>query len=269
MRPLPDQSLAYEQAVLSARSDPSLQSLVQRAFLHEDGARALDQFRRSEDLARVRRLLLRAGVRPPARILDFGGGRGLLSAALALDGHAVVLCEPNESPVCGARAAGELLRAGASFEITTATVAELPVAAFDAVVCRAVLHHVDPLVGVLRDVRDRLVPGGVLIAADEPTVRSDRDLVRLRQNHPFVRFGVEETAYRTREYLAALEEAGFERAESLFPVAWSDYRDRLAARHPPPVAAARYAVYRVRSAVRPAPGAVRSFVARRPLESPD
>lgn len=266
MSGLAGQELAYERAVEGARRDPALRAVVEETFLHEDPAAALSAFRASEHWARVLRLLERCGVAPGARVLDFGGGRGLVAAALSLAGYRAVLCEINPSEVCGAGAAVAVRSAtGADFEIAGGPVSELRAGApFDAVVCRSVLHHVEPLGAVLSDLREVIRPAGWLIASDEPTIRSERELERLRGAHPFVAFGVEETAYRVGDYRAALEAAGFERVEDRFPVAFGDYRRILRASDPAPVAALLYARYRLRSALRPAPGQSRSFVARAP-----
>ncbi len=261
-----DQNLAYERAVQTARADPSLRRFVEDAFLHEDAHAALEAFAASEHWARVRRLLADMEVPAGARVLDFGGGRGLVAACLAREGYEAVLCEINPSAVCGTGAAASVAAvAGVGFEIVDRPVGELAGGPpFDAVVCRAVLHHVSPLVTTLRQVRGVLAPGGALVASDEPTVRRSTDVARLRATHPFTRFGVEETAYRVREYVRALEAAGFVTVRARFPVAYRDYRRLLRPASPAPAVAARYAVYRLRSTVRHEPGAVRSFTARSP-----
>jgi len=260
------QDLAYERAVLEAWRDPALRAIVVRGFLHEDVFEALRAFAASEDWARIRRLLHAAGVRPPARVLDLGGGRGLVAAALAQEGYEAVLCEPNPSEVCGAGAAARLrARLAAPFTIATGAVGALEVEGFDAVVCRAVLHHVQPLDEVLRDTLSLLVPGGVFIASDEPTVQRAGDLALARARHPFAGFGVEEDAHPVAHYLQALVAAGFAGARARFPVAFGDYR-RYVRPLPRLLALPFYARYRLRARLRPRPGQVVSLVARRPAQ---
>lgn len=257
-----DQDAAYERAVLAARADGRLQEVVREAFLHTDPRDALQAFRTSEHYSRARRLLHRMGVSPPARVVDFGGGRGILTAALALEGYEVTLCEPNPSPVCGTGAAAEVAeRTGAAFAVHAGPVEDLADAGFDAVICRAVLHHVSPLVPVLRDVHSALRPGGALVATDEPTVRRAADLAHLREHHPFVAFGVDEQALRVRDYATALGRAGFVGVRAHFPVSAGDYRRHL--RPGDALAPLRYAAWRAYVAARHPPGLVRSFTARR------
>ena len=138
MKPLEDQDLAYERAVLEARRDPSMRALVEQAFLHEDPGAALTAFAASEHAARAKRLLRAAGVRPGARVLELGGGRGLMSAILSREGFDVALCEPNPSDVCGAGAAREVqATTGLAFQVTEGGIGSLPrTPTFDAVVCR-------------------------------------------------------------------------------------------------------------------------------------
>jgi SAM-dependent methyltransferase len=259
-----DQSVAYERAVAAARRDPALRRSIEEAFLHEDPLEALGAFRASEHWARVRRLLSYLGVPPRSAVLDFGGGRALIAASLALDGYRATLCEINTSPVCGTEAAAALRdAAGVDFHIISRPLSTLPASErFDVVVCRAVLHHVSPLVPVLSDIHRVLVPGGAFVASDEPTVRRIQEIGAVRAAHPFTRFGVDERAYRVRDYLDALRAAGFRRTRAHFPVALSDYRRHVRPEAGVAAAATRYLAYRARATTRPKPGDVRSFTAR-------
>jgi SAM-dependent methyltransferase len=263
--PEQDQDQAYEAAVLSARADPALAATIQESFLDEDDVVALRRFQASEHWARIERLLARQGIEPGARVLDLGGGRGLVTAALAAAGYRPTLCEPNPSSVCG-RGAAERLRAaaGLEYEVAGGDVAELAGGEFDAAVCRAVLHHIEPLVPVLASVCAALRAGGSLVCSDEPTVRDESELGRLRETHPFVQFGVDENALTEDAYRRALKEAGFVAAVLRFPVSWADYRRFLRPSSPMPLSFALYWRYRLRSQLRPVPGEVRSITAKKP-----
>jgi len=258
-----EQNLAYERAVRAARAKPELRELVERSFLQEDPVEAYRAFLRSEDWARVHRLLRARGAPRAARVIDFGGGRGHLSAALAHSGYDVVLCEINPSEVCGTGAARRLREAiGADFEIEDRGIAALAErGAFDAAVCRAVLHHVEPLAETLARLRATLRRGGVFVASDEPTVRSPEDAAFVRQTHAFTQFGVAETAYRVSDYVDALRTAGFTDVRVHHPVHWSSYREILHPSLPLAIVAAGYARLRVRAILVRRPGDVRAFTA--------
>lgn len=108
MIPEDPQDRAYEGAVRAIWADPAMAEVVHSSFLHEDLEEALAAFLASEHWARVRRLLDECGVKPGSRVLDFGGGRGMISAALATNGFAATLCEPNPSEIVGTGAARKL-----------------------------------------------------------------------------------------------------------------------------------------------------------------
>jgi len=152
-----------------------------------------------------------------------------------------------------------------AFEVTGAGIETLSLTrAFDAVVCRAVLHHVEPLVPVLRAVRDRLKPGGAFLAVDEPTVRRSAHEERALAEHPFVPYGVKERVFTPAHYRFALREAGFVGVRAGFPVAWIDYRSVIHPEGARALTTLRYCAYRLRNQLLHPPGSVRSFVARRP-----
>jgi len=266
MNPSEGQDLAYERAVMKARGDPSMRRVVEESFLQEDARIALAAFAASEHAARVRRRLHLAGVGRGARLLDVGGGRGLMSALLTREGFEVVLCEPNPSAICGAGAAQDLqAMTGISFEVAEGGIESLSRGPrFDVAVCRAVLHHIEPLVPVLRDVWGRLVPGGSFLAVDEPTVRLAKHEPRALAVHPFVPYGVRERAFTPRYYRRALKRAGFVGVHARFPVAYSDYRSLLRSEGPAFLAFMRYSGYRLRDQLLHPPGTVRTLLARRP-----
>ncbi len=141
---------------------------------------------------------------------------------------------------------------------------ELRTGTYSAVVCRAVIHHVEPLVPVLREVLRVLEPGGALVCSDEPTVRNERDLEQLKRDNVFVQYGVHETALRRSDYTRSLQEAGFQGIRIGFPVSWVDYRNIVRPATNVAMALPLYLRYYIRSNLRPKPGEVRTIVANKP-----
>jgi SAM-dependent methyltransferase len=102
------------------------------------------------------------------RVLSLGGGVDRLGVRLARAGNRVVTVDV--SAVAAAATAALAERAGAAGNLTYLVGAAEEVAlereAFDAVVCKRSLHHMDFAASVAR-AEDVLVPGGVLLA-EEP-----------------------------------------------------------------------------------------------------
>ena len=104
-----------------------------------------------------------AAVPPGARVLDVGCSTGYLAELLASRGHQVVGIEVDPA------AAGAALERG-GFEVVCGDVAD-PAAlggipgSFGAIVCGDVLEHLADPAALLRVLRERLAPGGVLVAS--------------------------------------------------------------------------------------------------------
>lgn len=116
------------------------------------------------------RLLRTAGLRPGMRVADIGCGVGAVTAWIARevgpDGE-VVGVDIGEEQV---RQARETMEAegirNARFVVAGAGDTGLPHGEFDLVFCRFVLMHVPDPVRALREMRDLLRPGGILVCED-------------------------------------------------------------------------------------------------------
>lgn len=110
---------------------------------------------------RTPRLLKALGVsRPGARILDLGCGRGGMSVALAALGHQVVGLDLRYRNCLVTRLRGQ--RYGLNPATMTAVGERLPLAdeSIDSVICLEVLEHVLDPIGLLKEIRRVLQPGG-------------------------------------------------------------------------------------------------------------
>jgi len=123
-------------------------------------------------LARVYDRLLDALVRPGARVLDLGCGTGALALGAARLGARVVGMDVNPEmlAVAGTRARSKGL--SEKVELREMGVAELgrePAESFDVVTCGLLFSELgeDEIAHTLREVERLLVPGGLLIVADE------------------------------------------------------------------------------------------------------
>lgn len=101
------------------------------------------------------RVLTRAGIRPGARVLDAGAGRGRLVAELRRRGLAAEGIEPS------ARSAGAAARAG--LPVARRSIDEHEDSGLDAVVVWHVLEHLDDPAAALQRMRSWLGPGGLML----------------------------------------------------------------------------------------------------------
>jgi SAM-dependent methyltransferase len=117
----------------------------------------------------ARRVLLQAGLKPGMRVADLGCGVGMVTTLMAElvgpTGH-VVGVDFSGAQITQAR---ELLPPGfsnVSFVEVSATDTGLPHESFDLVYCRFLLIHLTEPEKALREMRNLLKPGGILVCED-------------------------------------------------------------------------------------------------------
>lgn len=153
-----------------------------------------------------------AAVPSGARVLDVGCSTGYLAALLAARGHEVIGIEVDPAAAAAARERG-------GFDVvlgSAADPADLDRApgTFDAILCGDVLEHLADPGAVLRALRGRLAPGGVLVASLPNAVHWTARRAVLRGDFPQEDHGIfDRTHLRffTRgSARALLEDAGLE-----------------------------------------------------------
>jgi len=264
---------AYERSILRLRSSGEYGDIVRQEFLDEDLDAAAERFASSAVAAEILAMVRETGAVQGARILDLGGGRGLLSRFLQGSGYRVTLLEVSRSPVCGL---GALAGRNFPFCAVCGNGEAMPFgpAAFDLVICKQVLHHTRDLRCLLSEVQRVLRPGGSAIAYREHCLPWYGGKKAFLASHPSARHGAQENAFRTITYCRAFRRSGFREVrlwdirspEQLWAEYTADPRKRrwlsfpIVGRGLFALACWKYSVWRYWCG---APGQVMSFIARK------
>lgn len=265
-------SMSWEEAVVWLRGQSGQEALVRDCFFDDPLVDAARRYRASSEWRATREFL----VASPARALDLGAGRGIVSYALAMDGFEVTALEPDPSPLVGANAIRELARdAGLAIEVVEEWGEALPFldSAFDLVICRQVLHHARDLGQLCRQIARVLKPGGRLIATREHVISRREDLPVFLAEHPLQSLYGGENAYFQSEYEDCIRDAGLRLKRSLnpaesdinlFPKTADDYRAELARRSHIPRRLVLPQLVRWLGKRSNTPGRLYSFIAEKP-----
>jgi ubiquinone/menaquinone biosynthesis C-methylase UbiE len=201
----------YEKSVLAFRSDPLKAAIVKQNFLDADLTEAVDRYARSAEFSQVLDLLS-PYLSAKSTVIELGGGRGLLSLAMARRGTQMTMVEldPSEEVGIGALVKSGLHR-GLPLTPIRADLLRLPFAeaSFDVAMCRSVLHHVEAMRAGLKEINRVLKPGGAFLALNEHIVSPFSDGRKFLASHPAVAWGVNEHAYPVHTYWWNCRVAGF------------------------------------------------------------
>jgi SAM-dependent methyltransferase len=207
---------SWEEAVAWLRRQPEQSQLVADCYYDDPLIEAVDRYWRSDEWAAVRKLLAgRSG-----KALDAGAGRGIASYALAKEGLEVTALEPDSSALVGAGAIRALAtESRLPIQVVEEFSERLPFAdgTFDVVFARAVLHHTRDLEAACREFSRVLKPGGLLLAIREHVISNPEDLSCFLEQHPLHRLYGGEHAFLLKQYIAALDQAGFAKLDVISP----------------------------------------------------
>lgn len=157
---------------------------------------------------------------PPARVLDVGGGSGVVAIPLAERGYDVTLLDPSEGML---RVAQERIGA-ANVELAVVygaidDVPRLTQGAFDAICCHAVLMYVDDPGGSLKVLRSVARDGAVLSLLEKnrdglamrPGLRGDYEEALRVLDDPIAagNLGIQNRSRSMEEWRCLLEAAGW------------------------------------------------------------
>lgn len=189
-------------------------------YADDDVVLAALRFARSDEFRCVARWAQSGRIKPPARVLDLGAGRGIASLAWSVYGYAVTALEPDASDLVGSGAIRELTRrTGVPMEVLESNGESIPLdsQSVDLVYTRQVLHHASNLRAMCAEIARVLRPGGLCVATREHVVSDQTELEKFWQNHPVHQLAGGEMAYKESEYCMALTLAGLTKVKVYGP----------------------------------------------------
>ncbi len=204
---------SYSQSLAALRALPNGEAIIAENFLEADLEHALERFWSSAEWQTARQAL---APKPDDRVLDYGAGRCVTSAAFARVGCRVMAVDISPHPESGLG----ILRQHAMFAqwpvqgvVGDGEHLMFPLDTFDIVYCRESLHHAYDLPLLARHLVRVLKPGGRFYATREHRHPWWSSEAEFRRRHPAVKFGANEHSYTESTYRRVFEQAGLRRVE--------------------------------------------------------
>ena len=157
---------------------------------------------------------------PPARVLDAGGGSGVVAVPLAQQGYDVTLLDPSEGML--RVAAGNIAAAGVELAVVHGAIDDVPRSTsgpFDAICCHAVLMYVDDPAASLKILQSVARDGAILSLLEKnrsglamrPGLRGDYEEARRLLDDPIAagNLGIPNRSRSIREWRDLIGTAGW------------------------------------------------------------
>ncbi len=200
--------MTKDDAVRYIRSEPKYASLVYDSYMGEDVLSCAHRFFHSDEFSYIRKLLKDS--LSQGKVLDLGAGNGIASFAFASCGaKKVYALEPDRSDEVGAGAIRRI-KGNLPIEVLSSFAEEIPLAdsEVDIAYARQVLHHVQNLPAVMREVARVLKTGGVFIACREHVIDKPEELQVFLDEHIMHQLSGGENALYLDDYLTAINSSG-------------------------------------------------------------
>lgn len=231
---------SFRDAVHTLRMDPNLKGSMEAAYLDGNAALMCERFSAGEEWREVQAIVTRFKL-GPCRVLDLGAGSGFASVAFARNGFMVIAVDESDCIEFGTQSLSSLVERQnlRNIRVLHACGEKLPLpdASIDLVYSRQVLHHVQNLQLVAREVGRVLRPGGVWIATREHVVSDAAQLEEFLSQHPIHALCSNEHAYTLAEYVESISSAlvvrkilgPYDSAINHYPIANCEIQDWLTA----------------------------------------
>ena len=203
--------MTWEETIRFIRTKPEYNELVDKAYFEEDLTLNVERFRQSGEFIETLRLL-KQYQHNAKNVLDIGSGNGISAVALALEGYNVVSIEPDSSDTIGASAIRKLKTHYnlLNLDIYEAFAEELqlPNDNFDIVYIRQCMHHSYDLEKFVAEASRVTKKNGLFISIRDHVIFDKKDKEWFLENHPLQKFYGGENAFTSKEYKAAMSNAG-------------------------------------------------------------
>lgn len=211
----------WDQTIAYIRTNREFEQLVKDAYFSTDLVTNVENYRSTLEFKETLRLIKSFNNEKGLSILDLGAGNGISSIAFALEGYKVTSLEPDLSETIGIGAIKILAKKYGleNMSFLTCYAEDIPAETegFDIVFSRQAMHHAynlnDFVAAAFRVLKNR----GFLVTIRDHVVESSREKAVFLENHPLHKFYGGENAFSKKEYVAAMEDAGFKVLKKMGP----------------------------------------------------